>query len=127
MLKDVSIRVIVKAFGGARAWLTTVTRQHHHELFAMAMAGEAHIGISPELKTLDVNRQTTTDSESFEEIDRIMQQKLIGVNGSTIPIDRISKWHAYVMKAVKLPRKEEIEKPFQKFINNEGEFYGVLQ
>ena len=94
------------------------------------MADEGRTGASEEFVQLELNEtdsQATTDSDLFEEIEGIIQQNLIGEDIPTIPVDKIKKWHDYVMTAVKTSRKEEIEKSFQKFINNEGELYGMFQ
>ena len=94
------------------------------------MADEGHAGASEEFeqsKLSETDCQTTTDGDLFEEMEGISQQNLIGEDIPTIPVDKIKKRHNYVMTAVKTSRKEEIEKSFQKFINNEGELYGMLQ
>ena len=81
-----------------------------------------HSGLTQEVEELTVVSQTQTDSQDdFEEIEGINQQQLQGSYTRNIPVDKIMKWHDYVMTAVKRSRKEEIENSFQKFINNEGE------
>jgi hypothetical protein len=92
------------------------------------MAAEGSTGTTQELEQLRIENdsQATTCNDSFEEIEGISQQHLIGEDISAIPKDKIAKWHDYVMTAVKRSRKEEIEEAFQKFLNNEGELYGTF-
>ena len=81
-----------------------------------------HSGLTQEVEELTVVSQTQTDSQDdYEEIEGIHEQRLHGSSTRNIPVDKVMKWHDYVMTAVKRSRKEEIEKSFQRFINNEGE------
>ena len=81
-----------------------------------------HSGLTQEAEELTVVSQIQTDSQDdYEEIEGIQEQQLRGSSTRNVPVDKVMKWHDYVMTAVKRSRKEEIEKSFQRFINNEGE------